>query len=43
MRQAFQKYAALYEAILAEAGTDDGRQITQDSDSREATTLEVGR
>lgn len=43
MRQAFRKYAALYDDILAEAGTDDGREVTQDSDTREPSALEVGR
>jgi hypothetical protein len=43
LRQAFQKYATLFDDMLARAGTDDDRQRTQDSDSRERSALEVGR
>ena len=43
MRQAFQKYAALFEGMIGDAGTDDGSQRTQSSDSRETSSLEVGR
>jgi hypothetical protein len=43
MRQAFQKYAALFDEMLAGAGTDDGPRGTQNPDSRTTSTLEVGR
>ncbi|MBS2532633.1 hypothetical protein KGQ20_07590 [Catenulispora sp. NF23] len=42
MRQAFQKYAALFDDMLAGAVTDNGPQHTQSSDSRKAPTLETG-
>ena len=43
MRQAFQKYAALFDEILAEAATDDGQRRTQNSDSHTTRTLEARR
>jgi hypothetical protein len=43
MRQAFKKYAALFDAMLADSGTGDGPRNTQSSDSRTTSTLEVGR
>lgn len=43
MRQAFKKYAELFDAMLADAGTGDGPRATQSSDSRTTSTLEVGR
>ena len=43
MRQAFQKYAALFDSMLAEAGTDEVPQRPQSSDSRETSSMEVGR
>ncbi|MEY9931217.1 hypothetical protein ABH926_005866 [Catenulispora sp. GP43] len=45
MRQAFQKYAALFDEMLAAAGRDEGRQESQSSDSvsETATNMEVAR
>ena len=43
MRQAFKKYAALFDAMIADAGTNDGPRDTQNRDSRTTSTLEVGR
>jgi len=43
MRRAFQKYAALFDEMLAAAGTDDGPRRTQNSDSYSTRTLEAGR
>lgn len=45
MRQAFQRYAALFDEMLADAstGTDDLPRRTQSSNSRTTSTLEVGR
>jgi hypothetical protein len=43
MRQAFKKYAALFDAMLTDAGTGDGPRDTQSSNSRTTSTLEVGR
>lgn len=43
MRQAFQKYAALFDSMLDEAGTGEVAQRSQSSDSRETSSMEVGR
>ncbi|ACU72280.1 putative secreted protein [Catenulispora acidiphila DSM 44928] len=43
MRQAFQKYAALFDNMLDEAGTGEVPQRSQSSDSRETSSMEVGR
>lgn len=43
MRQAFKKYAALFDDMLADAGRGDDPRAAQSSDSRTTSTLEVGR